>query len=297
MNITCPQCGFSRQMNPDLVPAESVIATCPKCSCKFRFHKSSGLTEPLPPQGRTGEATAPVEPEEEDIRMVAKRAYENEANRFRNEEAARKREEARNPWETAPDEKDWITAFYQTVTRIMFSAPEFFARLSPLARQTRPLCFFLIICVFQTVVENIWSQVFQNMFAPVAAADPRMEKLLGMLAAQQNLPLSILLRAGISALQLYLFAFLMFMVYRILKPERASFSLVFQILAYSYAPTLLCIVPALGSLAGLIWGIGCLAIGCKSALDLSWPKTLAGFLPLAALFAPFIFKALDLFRQ
>lgn len=296
MNITCPQCGFSRQMNPDRVPAESVIATCPKCSCKFRFHKSTGLTEPLPPQGRAVEAAAHGEPEE-DIRIVAKRAYENEANRFKNEEAARKREEARNPWDAAPDEKGWITAFYQTVTRVMFSAPEFFAHLSSVARQTRPLCFFLIICVFQTVVENIWSQVFQNLFAPVAAGDPQMEKLLEMLAGQQNLPLSILLRAAISALQLYLFAFLMFMVYRALKPERASFSLIFQILAYSYAPTLLCIVPALGSLAGLIWGIGCLAIGCKSALNLSWPRTLAGFLPLAALFAPFLFQALELVRQ
>lgn len=296
MNITCPQCGFSRQMNPDRVPAESVIATCPKCSCKFRFHKSTGLTESLPPQGRAVEAAAHGEPEE-DIRIVAKRAYENEANRFKNEEAARKREEARNPWDAAPDEKGWITAFYQTVTRVMFSAPEFFAHLSSVARQTRPLCFFLIICVFQTVVENIWSQVFQNLFAPVAAGDPQMEKLLEMLAGQQNLPLSILLRAGISALQLYLFAFLMFMVYRALKPERASFSLIFQILAYSYAPTLLCIVPALGSLAGLIWGIGCLAIGCKSALNLSWARTLAGFLPLAALFAPFLFQALELVRQ
>lgn len=37
MIITCPECGFERQVNPDKIPARSHMATCPKCKTKFKF--------------------------------------------------------------------------------------------------------------------------------------------------------------------------------------------------------------------------------------------------------------------
>ena len=49
MNIICPQCGFSRPFPPDRAPAHSVIATCPQCSCRFRFHPQDGSSEQLSP--------------------------------------------------------------------------------------------------------------------------------------------------------------------------------------------------------------------------------------------------------
>ena len=49
MNIICPHCGFSRPFPPDRAPAHSVIATCPQCSCRFRFHPQDGSSEQLSP--------------------------------------------------------------------------------------------------------------------------------------------------------------------------------------------------------------------------------------------------------
>ncbi|WP_300909447.1 zinc-ribbon domain-containing protein, partial [uncultured Desulfovibrio sp.] len=37
VNITCPRCGFSRELPADRLPARAVIATCPRCACRFRF--------------------------------------------------------------------------------------------------------------------------------------------------------------------------------------------------------------------------------------------------------------------
>lgn len=37
MRIVCPQCGYSRDIPTDKVPASSSIATCPKCQFRFRF--------------------------------------------------------------------------------------------------------------------------------------------------------------------------------------------------------------------------------------------------------------------
>ncbi|WP_027183994.1 YIP1 family protein [Desulfovibrio inopinatus] len=39
MRITCPHCGFSRDVPNDKVPARSVRATCPKCKHKFQFRR------------------------------------------------------------------------------------------------------------------------------------------------------------------------------------------------------------------------------------------------------------------
>ncbi|MDE7240372.1 zinc-ribbon domain-containing protein [Desulfovibrio sp.] len=236
--------------------------------------------------------------EEEDIRETARRAYAREAARFSGPDAeagatpaAAQRWDV-NPWDAAPANGGWLQAFYQTVLRVMFAAPRFFAGLRPHARQVRPLGFYLVICVIQTVVERFWGSMIISALTPSAATDPQLERLLELLAPKSDLALSLLLRCGLLVLQLYVFAALMFLAYRLVARERTSFSLVFQVMAYSSAPALLCVVPALGSLAGMIWGLACLAVGCRAALRLNWPQTLFGFVPLILVFGPLLLQAM-----
>lgn len=283
MKIICPQCGFNRDLPADRLPKTSAIATCPKCGCRFRFSRDSGAGGVLPQDNRRETADT-----EEDIRLTASRAYAREAGRFKEAEIPARDAKILNPWDEAPGRDGWLSAFYQTVIRVMFSAPTFFKTLSPTALQNRALLFYLIICVFQTVMEKIWGELFYALLSPTAAGDPQLEKMLAMLSPDTNFALSLLLRCGLLVCQLYLFSFLVFLAYRLVAPQKGSFSLLFQIMAYSSAPSILCLVPALGSITGMIWGLGCLAVGCKAALGLDWPRTLAGFLPLIVLFALFI---------
>ena len=51
----------------------------------------------------------------------------------------------------------------------------------------------------------------------------------------------------------------------------------------SSAPMLLCVVPVLGYLAGFIWCLASIAIGCRAAFRLSWAQTIAGCLPVVLL--------------
>jgi len=53
MRITCPQCGFFRELPDNKVPVTSTMATCPKCRHRFRFRpeatpskRESRLAEP-----------------------------------------------------------------------------------------------------------------------------------------------------------------------------------------------------------------------------------------------------------
>lgn len=278
MKITCPACGFSRDVAPDRLPGSSVIATCPKCGNKFKISAS------------------PKVEDEEDIRQIASRAYQQEADRFQDSKKTHKEAEIQNnnPWDLAPEPAGWITAFLQTLSRVMFSASRFFSGLPRHVSLMRPLGFYAILLLFQSIVDRLWANFFLSVLAPSAASDPQLEKMLQLLASEDNLVLGILFRCGLLVLQIYLFALILYLIYRILAPGKASYELVFQILAYSSAPVILCVVPVLGSLVGMIWSVGCLLLGCKVALDLDWTRTLIGFLPIIFLMAPLLSALLGL---
>lgn len=293
MKIACPHCGFARDVAPEKLPKGHAVAKCPKCGCRFRFSAAHGAGEILPPKG-----WRPIQPEheEEDIRVVAASAYAREQRRFEEEQA---REQAdpdasRNPWAEAPAPDGWLAAFYQTVIRVMFQAQAFFARLAPDAAMPRPLIFFVIICVFQTLVDSAWARVFYSVLSYYAEQDPQLAKLLELLAPSGSLIFTLLLRAGAFILQLYIFSLLIYLAYRIVARNRVTFPLVFQILAYGSAPWLLCVVPAAGPIAGTLWGIGCVAVGCKAAMRLNWGQTLVGFLPVLVMLAPIVPQMISL---
>ncbi|MDR1658908.1 MAG: zinc-ribbon domain-containing protein [Desulfovibrio sp.] len=342
MVITCPNCAFSRDVPPEKMPAHSVVATCPKCSCRFRFSPAESAPEvgpgtgaapsprkdtpqdaddPLPPgavvpgrdtiressaTGREdedaaensgvsrdgqGQASAPAragargDKAGEDMRLAASRAYSREAARFDvpEEETG---SPAGNPWAVAPAPYGWFAAFYQTVLCVMFAAPRFFGALKPQPRPLRALGFYLLVGVAQIVLERFWGyMLLQYMSAGGPPADPQLAKLLDMLAPQANLAMTVLLRTGLLVLELYFFSAIIHLAYRFLAPDRADFSLVFQVIAYSAAPSLLCVIPLIGSLAGFVWSLSCITAGCRISLRLSWGQTLTGFAPacLAAL--------------
>jgi len=61
MDITCPNCKYSRSIPDDKVPANSVKATCPQCGAKFRFRDLDfALEEPGEPEAQAAVAQAPA---------------------------------------------------------------------------------------------------------------------------------------------------------------------------------------------------------------------------------------------
>lgn len=64
MRITCPECGYSREIADDKIPEKSVRATCPKCGAKFRFREAEPEFKLEPMEGPEAERPAP-EPADE----------------------------------------------------------------------------------------------------------------------------------------------------------------------------------------------------------------------------------------
>ena len=421
MNITCPRCGFSRQVPANRLPARAVIATCPQCSCRFRFAPDTGVQEvlsdapqtgnqdqtqgqatgqtqgqaaasgshdyqdsgdyrgsaamtprdpgeddPLPPgaivpgssplshddvqksapprekansgedqgnsQSRARDAWRNIDragaesadDDDEDPRAAASRAYGREQHRDYEEDDAsygRKRRavdahdhaedddhdgydaqydehaEGGIPWETAPEPDGWLAAFYHTCMRVMFAAQRVFSQVQPGGSQMRALFFYLLVSVIQVVVERVWSGVFMALIAPSAASDPQLEKMLIMLSPQMSLPMIVLIKTGMSVIQLYVLSALINFTYGFVRGSRTDFSQVFQVLAYSAAPTLLCVVPLLGSLVGFVWMVACVLVGCRAALRLTWPQTLMGLAPVILLIAPLLLQIFQAARM
>ncbi len=252
------------------MPGSSVIATCPKCGEKFKI-KLSSQTE----SGTSGE--------EEDIRQTASRAYQAEADRFAEEKETFKND---NPWELAPEPSGWTAAFFQTISRVMFSSSRFFSNLPAFSAPLRPLLFYSIIILLQTIMDQLWGRFFISVLEPGAANDPQLAKMLELLSTEKNFILTAFFRFGMMVFQLYLLTLILYFAYRLIAPARSSFSLLFQVMVYSSAPLILCVVPVLGSLVGMLWSLGCCVIGLKAALRLNWSKTLFGLLPLFILAIP-----------
>ena len=320
MKITCPACGFARDVDEGKLPPAAAIATCPRCKERFRFREPVAAADQNEPPAPVSSAPEPVDrptpdddalppgavipPRARDLldedlfshprdsgpsnRPSAPRDGENEQEFRRQAAEAYRRaaevqpcpdmQELSNPWEKPHD--GYLAAFYQTAVRVLFAAPRFFAGLVPQKQLARALVFYLIVGLIQIAAEQFWLAVFAKVLAPRAESDPQFAQLLILLSREMSLPLFVLMRTAFISLELFVAALLYHMMFRMLVPAKANFSIVFQVIAYASAPALLGVIPILGSLAGCIWSIGCGVVGCRYALRISWMQTLLALGPV-----------------
>jgi hypothetical protein len=319
MKITCPACHFTRDVDEGKLSPAAAIATCPRCQERFRFREpaaadrnvvaaqktpTSDTPEELPPEddalppgavipprkrdlldeelfshprNRASSHSPSAPPEEEDgqdPRRQAAEAYRRTAELPPFPEG----QELSNPWENPHD--GYPAAFYQTAVRVLFAAPRFFAGLVPQKQLARALLFYLIVGLIQIAAEQFWLVVFAKVLAPRVESDPQFTHLLSLLSREMSLPLFVLVRTALISLELLVVAILYNMMFRLVAPAKANFSLVFQVIAYASAPALLGIIPVLGSLAGFIWSIAASVVGCRYALRISWKQTALALGPL-----------------
>ena len=188
-----------------------------------------------------------------------------------------------NPWECARTLQEYVPALYQTCLRVMFAPQRFFAGIVPRSGLLA-LAFFLAICVLQTLIEHVWSIAFFSYIMPTTT-DPELRQLGELISGKGNFLFWLVLRCVMLCLQLYIYTAILFLCWRLLARAQADFSVILQVLCYAQAPLILCIIPGVGTIAGMIWSFVCALVGCKVALRLSWAQTILGAAPLVLLIA------------
>ncbi len=313
---TCPQCQCRFQVHIDedqnqaeVPPAEAIAAARPspvKPDAPESLDAVSSTpqsTEEMHPPSEPKPVVKYSAPKDADTH-TAREAYTrqqqvSEKEKARAEAAYDKAQEdaafaafaVDNPWEN-PEKVGYFSAFYQTVLRVLFAAPRFFAGLIPEASQKRALVFFVIVGLLQITFERFWGDIISEALAPTAADDPQLQAMLSLLTPQSSYSLALLLGGALSIVELFFSTTIYFLLFRLIAPAQANFNLIFQVVAYGSAPMLLCLVPALGSVVGFVWSIACTAVGCRYAMRLSWGQTLFGVLPVYVIGLPLILQFL-----
>lgn len=182
------------------------------------------------------------------------------------------------PWEQ-PERYGFFPSFYHTILRVMFRAPDFFRTIRSDAPLTRPVFFYVLLSFFQTVITRLWSlNSLQELSRTVT--DPQTLARIDVLMQGLSTPLILVLTPFLMILQLFLFAAFYHLMIRLAQPDRADFNTVVRVIAYSAAPLVVCVVPLVGNTVGSMWFLASTFVGCKYALDLSWPKTALALVPL-----------------
>ena len=95
-----------------------------------------------------------------------------------------------------------------------------------------------------------------------------------------TLPVFAFCGALITTLLIFFLAALYGLMIRLAQPDKADFSVVVRVIAYSAAPCVFSIVPFVGSAVASVWCVAVSFAGCKYALGLSWGKTALALAPL-----------------
>ena len=153
---------------------------------------------------------------------------------------------------------------------------------SLLSVNTLVIVLTIIITLVTLCSQFLWLSMTREMLEQAAPADAPLMMVIRF--ALDNPLLYVLVSLASFAFQIYFVSVLLFLGFRITGVKHASFHILFQVVAYSSAPLLLCIIPVLGPQVGLIWSLACLVNGCRMALRIDWPRTLLGLAPLVLLF-------------
>jgi hypothetical protein len=336
MKIICPGCAFERDVDEARLRPSAAVAVCPRCRERFRFRPVAGSgADPAQSRDAPGEETGDTGPPPDAIVPPGKRippggpdrsdeelfshprdasssadrrasassggkgGTDEDLRRHASEAYRRVAEsdspEIDNPWENPVD--GHLSAFYQTVVRVLFAAPRFFAGLAPRRAILRPFLFYLIVSLVQISAEQFWLGAFAGFLSPETGAtgaesSPHLAQLTALLTQDVNLPLLFLIRAAFMSLELFCASILYYTALRCVEPNKAEFSLIFQVAAYASAPAVLGVIPLLGSLAGFIWSIVCVFVGCRHALRITWPRTALALGTVYFVVLPLLFKLL-----
>lgn len=291
MQIRCPVCDYTRDVNTAKVPPTAEFATCPKCRHRFRFRALDldALEKPEPPQ---------PSPEHADVWDAMDSLQDNWRTRDdgeREEDAGHADphgEEAPHPeypasenvaipWEN-PQYLGYGQSLVRTTLWVLLQPVSFFASLTRRPALLPALLYYLIFGAIQTVFNMLWFHLLVPMMAD-RIIETLGEEAYASLAGGSlgaSLTASLLSVPFHLALQLFISAGLIHVILRLVSPHAADFALSFKVAAYAAAALALVVVPIAGAFIAPIGYLTLLFIGCRSAFGLSWGKTVMAVTPL-----------------
>lgn len=288
MQIRCPVCDFTREVNLEKVPPTAEFATCPKCRHRFRF-RALDLDE-------ITQDAAPPEPDPKHVDVWdavdslrdrwQEEARSQEGNGAGNEdEFASNQTHAAIPWES-PQHLGYGQSFTRTAFWAFFQPSSFFSTLSIRPALLPALLFYIIFGFIQHFLSVIWAYAASSMMREwivEAVGEGAFTKLLeGSLAAAFD-PATLAFVPFVLTIQLFFTAAILNVLIRVMEGPSANFALTFKVVAYSAVGFAATAIPLAGVFLGPVWHLALLLVGCRSAFRMNWTRTLLAMSPLLIL--------------
>ncbi len=270
MQITCPKCGFTKEIPEDKIPPRAQMATCPKCSHKFRFRE-------LQQEDGVEDNTSLSSEEGKDLWSALASLDGDKTSKAEGESPSGRRIDGKIPWEEM-EHYGFFNALFYTIKEVCLSPTRFFQQMPVVGGFVRPLIFYLLISEIYTAVRLIWKPLGFMNFLQGYTSVPLNMGLHGvstiMLLLMYPLFLTGLLFVGTAINHICLV---------LVKDGSGGFEGTFRVLCYSSAPMLLAVIPFIGPIVGLIWSGVCNFLGFKYAHNTSTTKV------VLAMLLPFFF--------
>jgi predicted Zn finger-like uncharacterized protein len=270
INITCPNCNFSKQVPSENIPAGIKNAKCPRCSKTFEIQ---GISEPEPPSG----SPLPKEPiQEVTPQSLPEKITEIDA------------EPVDMPEPPAPDEVGYFTGLWRVFSGVIFSPAEFFRGVRDTAVKDA-LIFGILTGSIGVMFRIFWMFLFEsqelkyitNLFPDVNFN----EIYLGLIIwAPFIVLMSALLMAAVIHVTLFVFG-----------GASRGFEGTFKVILYSNAASIfnLFYYNNMGEIIAFVLSVVIIVVGLKEIHETKrWKALLALLLPV---FFLFILKALTSF--
>lgn len=277
MNITCPNCGFTREVPEDRIPAGAAFATCPNCDERFRLAdaaQAAASDGPPPPGEAQAAAPEPAAPAEEakgrpsgiwqrlDEVGKANPDRPREYGSYSFQDAPPRRETVEVPFEDM-ERFGFFDGIWETAKRAMFHPGLFFGAM-PLGRgRARALIFYILLGELSYLALTLWDAAgLDPMDLLTGAAQPKGDgefygTLVGQLAFMVLLPIFY---TG----YLYISTGLLHVMLKLYRAGNAGFEATLKVNCYASAASLFYLLPVAGMLVGSLWQLVCLIVGLKS---------------------------------
>lgn len=290
MLITCPACEFSREVDDSQIPERSKVATCPECGHRFQFRQLPGEDEsPEQPATPDPAMPAPAVPEPDDLPEREKAGPDEPEPGPTPEPDPDTGKPGAPPQIEVPFEDlenyGFFSGMAQTLRRACF-APRLFFEVMPLKGLGRPLAFGLLVMELVVVMGALWQLTgtpnMTSMFMESQGmAPPTVEQTLNPLHLFVLVPLFFVFNLFVSAA-------LVHGVLSVVRGGARGFEGTFRVLAYSYAPVILGVVP-FGLLPGGLWSLVVTIIGLRHMHSTSYAKAILAYVVQLMVFAMIYF--------
>ncbi len=240
IRITCPYCGFSKEIPHEKIPKGAKRAVCPKCGQKFQFSSGQLPSAAHARQDRASQQEAP--------------------------------KRGPSPWEERSEIGLW-NGIWLTIKQVLLSPDKLFGRLHYRAGQGEPLAFGLLVGSVGSMFSFFWQVVMVTL--GIVSFGPSLLEQFGLAIIFVVLLVMVPIFVLVS---LYVYSALLHLFLIVVRAANNGFEATFRVVCFSQATHLLGVIPLFGGWISGLWQLVVQVIGLKEIHETSYARVIIAFL-------------------